>query len=253
MALQKETIVIVGSGNIAQYIIEEFVRSGTYNVAVISRTRRTFLENLLLTLFEVEEYSQDAVQDILKDTSASALISTLQSPDAIWYNTVHECLLAACRESRTCKRFVSSEYMGNLRDFPHVPRGNYYARQPFRLKLAAQTDVMWTLVNQGWLADYFVQTADGSKSYIRPFPAGWPIDLEQRTVRITGTGNELVGWTAARDMAKAVVKLMSLQDWPDHVYVFGELGTWNTAVEKLEAFLGRKLEVNSVLLTCCVE
>lgn len=102
----------------------------------------------------------------------------------------------------------------------------------------------WTLVNQGWLADYWVQPADGSKSYVRPFPNGWPIDLDQTTVRITGTGDEPVGWTAARDMAKAVVKLIPHKDWPDHTYVFGELGTWNTAIEKLEKFLGRRLKAS---------
>ena len=135
--------------------------------------------------------------------------------------------------------------MGNLRDFWYLPRPNYYARQPFRDILAKEKEIKWTLINQGWLADYFVQPADGSKSYIRPFPNGWPIDLDQKTVRITGSGDEPVGWTAARDVAKAVVRLMSYNDWPDHTYVFGELGTWNDAVKKVENSIGRKLEVSN--------
>lgn len=248
MASSKPKVVIVGSGNIAQYIVEEFINDASNDVVVISRTRRAFLERPEVDFYEIKEYSKSAILSILDSTNATAVISTLQSPDPTWYNTVHESILFACRDSKTCKRLVSSEYMGNLRDYWYLPRGNYYVRQPFRLTLARQSDVKWTLVNQGWLGDYFVQPADGSKSYIRPFPNGWPIDLEQKTVRITGTGDEPIGWTAARDMAKAVVKLISREDWPDHTYVFGELSTWNIAIEKLENFLGRKLKVSVI---CC--
>lgn len=133
--------------------------------------------------------------------------------------------------------------MGNLRDFWYLPRGNYYARQPFRTILANQSAVKWSLVNQGLFADYFVQPEDGSMSYIRPFPQGWPIDLVRKTIRIVGHGDAPVGWTAARDMAKAVVKLMHYDDWPDHTYVYGEIGTWNEAIRKLENFSGQKFEV----------
>ncbi|KAH7145567.1 hypothetical protein B0J13DRAFT_443352, partial [Dactylonectria estremocensis] len=51
-----------------------------------------------------------------------------------------------------------------------------------------------------------------------------------------------ITWTAARDMAKAIVKLMAHEDWPQYVWVYGETGTWNEAVAKFEKFLGRTLE-----------
>ncbi|KAM5346156.1 hypothetical protein ACJ41O_009161 [Fusarium nematophilum] len=157
---------------------------------------------------------------------------------------MHEALLNACRESKTCKRFIPSEYLGNLRDGGLFPPSSYSAHGQFRDMLKSETEVKWTLVNQGWLADYFVQPANGSRSYIRPFPQGWPIDLDQKTVRLIGTGDESVTWTAARDMAKVVVKLMSHEEWPDHVYLSGETGTWNDAVATLEKFLGHELKVS---------
>lgn len=247
MTTTRSQIVVVGSGNIAQYVVEEFLADQTYDIHVISRTKREFFDKPEITFHHITEYSKSKLLSILDAVQASAIISTLQSPDPTFYNAVHESILIACRESKTCKRLVSSEYMGNLRDLPNLPRGNYYARQPFRLTLKNQSEVKWTLVCQGWLADYFIQPADGSKSYMRPFPQGWPIDLDRKTVRIIGTGDEPVAWTATRDMAKAVVQLMSHDEWPDHTYVFGELSTWNVAVEKLETFLGRKLEVRLLL------
>ncbi|CAH0017624.1 unnamed protein product [Clonostachys rhizophaga] len=241
----KQTVAIAGSGNIAQYLTEEFLTDGTYHVTIISRTDREFFHKPGVTFHVVKEYSTATIVPILDGYDTTALISTLQGADPEWYTSVHEILLASCVESKKCKRFISSEYQGNLRHQPNLPRGNHRARQAFRAKLAAQKEIQATLVLQGWLADYWVQPADESKSYIRPFPNGWPIDLDQKTVRIPGTGDEPIGWTATRDMAKAVVKLISYDgDWPDHTYVFGELGTWNEAIPKLEKFLGRKLERN---------
>lgn len=127
MSSGKETVVIVGSGNIAQYLVEEFIHDGTYNLVVISRTRRDFFERSEITFAEVKAYSKDALLKLLNSSKATALISTLQGADPTWYTTVHEAILRACRESDTCKRLVSSEYMGNLRDFWYLPRGNYYA------------------------------------------------------------------------------------------------------------------------------
>lgn len=240
----KKTVAIAGSGNIAQYLTEEFLADGTYHVAIISRTDREFFHKEGVTFHVVPEYSTATVVPVLDKYDTTALISTLQGPDPKWYTSVHETLLASCRESKATKRFISSDYMGNLRKLPGLPRGNSRARQAFRDTLANQKEIQWTLILQGWLGDYWVQDADNTRSYVRNFPNGWPINLEQTHIRVPGTGDEPIGWTATRDMAKAVVKLIGFDEWPDHTYVFGEIGTWNEAIPKLEKFLGRKLEVS---------
>jgi hypothetical protein len=45
--------------------------------------------------------------------------------------------------------------------------------------------------------DYF--TPNGG-SYIQPWLPGWPIELERKTVRITGKGDERLGWGCAEDI-----------------------------------------------------
>ncbi|RTE84526.1 hypothetical protein BHE90_000919 [Fusarium euwallaceae] len=242
MAENKQVVVVAGSGNIAQYLAEEFVKDKTHDVIIISRSDPEFFRNLNVPLHKLEGYSKEAVVSILDRVNATVLVSTLHTDDPRAFTSLHETLLEACKGSKSCNRFIPSEFLGNLRDFPTLPRGIQRARQAFRKTLAAQSDVKWTLVNQGWLADYFVQVPDGSKSYVRPFPEGWPIDLQEKTVRVVGTGDEPVGWTAARDVSKAVVKLVSFDDWDDHTYVFGELGTWNQAIDKVERFWGVELK-----------
>ncbi|KAJ4124522.1 hypothetical protein NW754_000220 [Fusarium falciforme] len=213
MAENKQVVVVAGSGNIAQYLAEEFVQDKTHDVIIISRSDPEFFRSLNVPLHKLGEYSKDAVVSILDRVDATVLVSTLHTDDPTAFTSLHETLLAACKESKSCKRFIPSEFLGNLRDFPTLPRGIQRARQAFRKTLAAQSDVKWTLVNQGWLADYFVQIPDGSRSYMRPFPEGWPIDLQEKTVRVVGTGDEPVGWTAARDVSKAVLSKKVERFW----------------------------------------
>ena len=243
MAQEKENVVLAGSGDIAKYLAEEFVRDGKYHVSVISRTDREFFHQPGMSFHKVDEYTTGKIVPVLDSRPTRALISTLQSDKAEFYSSAHEAMLSACYRSKTCKRLIPSDFLGNLRDFGWVPRGNCQIRKAFRALLAQQSAIQWTFVNEGWLADYFVQPPDGSSSYVHPFPAGWPIDLEARQIRIAGTGNEPVGWTAARDMAQAIVQLMRHDEWPAYTFVFGEIGCWNEAVEKVERFYGVKLEV----------
>jgi hypothetical protein len=126
------------------------------------------------------------------------------------YNQIHNAMLSACTASRTCKRFVPSEYGGNITDFAGPLKVFDSIRGEFRKALQAQTSVEWTLVNGGWFMDYFVAR---EKTYIKPWLPGWPIDLEHSTARISGTGEEKIGWTSARDIAKALVKLVGAEKW----------------------------------------
>lgn len=241
-----ETVVIAGAGNLAQYLVEELIDDAKYRVAVISRSSRPSLDALGVDIRIVKEYSRESVLPILDSLPKTrALISTLRSNDPTVYTPLHEALLSACRDSKTCKRFIPSEFLGNTRDYETIPRGIYRARRDFRAILTSQKDVTFSFVNLGWLADYFVQAPGSYKTYIRPFPQGWPIDLEKRTVRVIGTGDEPIGWTATRDMARAVVALIPHDDWPEYAWVYGELGTWNQAIQKVEKFYGIELQVFS--------
>ncbi|KAI8166600.1 hypothetical protein K4K50_008302 [Colletotrichum sp. SAR 10_71] len=232
------TVVIAGAGDLAQYLAEEFKVDNTHDVFLMSRKERKFFTKLGVTTHEIDEYSADSVLAVLEKVNATVLISTLHTDDPALYTSLHKALLLACKASKTCKRFIPSEFLGNLRKFDNIPRGIARARRAFRSELLNESEIKWTLVNLGWLADYFVQRPDGSRSYISPFPQGWPINMEEGTVRVIGTGDEPVCWTAARDVAKAVVKLVSHDEWPDHVYVFGEIGSWNQAIEKVERYYG---------------
>lgn len=126
------------------------------------------------------------------------------------YNTTHEILLAACQKSKSCKRLVPSEFGGDIDKCPQLPRFFAKTRGEFREILKSQTEVEWTAVCCGWFMDYFVPA---NKSYLKEIPGWWPQDIVKWELELRGTGDEAQSFTLARDVAKAIVKLVEIPKW----------------------------------------
>ncbi|KAL9595837.1 MAG: hypothetical protein Q9179_004828 [Wetmoreana sp. 5 TL-2023] len=185
------------------------------------------------------DYSAGSVLEIINATNATTLISFLNVNDER-YITIHNAFLSACKSSRTCKRLMPSEYCGDIEAFPMRPRYYGSTREPFRQILKNEAgDVEYTLLQCGWFMDYFLPK---EKSYMKPVPDEFPINLDEWTVRIRGTGDELQSWTLGREVAKAVVELCAAKEWEPVVYVVGQWGTFNEAVKIMESFYGRPLK-----------
>ena len=106
---------------------------------------------------------------------------------------------------------MPSEYCGNIEAFPLRPRYYGSTREPFRQILREDAgDVEWTLLECGWFMDYFLPK---EKSYMKPVPDEFPIDLDAWTVRIRGTGDEPQSWTLGREVGRAVVELCAAKEW----------------------------------------
>lgn len=214
----------------------------------------------------MSDYSHDSVLSILEDTNATALLSFLNLNDE-GYITIHRAFLSACLASKTCKRLMPSEFSGDVETWPDRPRFYGTTREPFRQILKAEAkDVEWTCVENGWFMDYFLPK---EKSYMRPVPDEFPIDLDAWTARVRGTGEEPQSWTLAREVGKAIVALLgsktawvSLFCFLSHLrplrqptiiksnlhllpetcvqepftYVCGQWGTFNEAIKTMETF-----------------
>ena len=105
---------------------------------------------------------------------------------------------------------MPSEYCGNIEEFPLRPRFYGSTREPFRKILREEAeDVEWTLLECGWFMDYFLPK---EKSYMRPVPDEFPIDLDAWTVRIRGTGDEPQSWTLGREVGRAGGELSAAKE-----------------------------------------
>ncbi|THU92841.1 hypothetical protein K435DRAFT_820410 [Dendrothele bispora CBS 962.96] len=226
---RRQTVAIAGASDLAKYLVEELYKTDKYDIIVLSRgvtpDREWFSSHPNVTL-HLSDYSLQSVLNILDATNPVVLFCFIHSNDPKFYNTAHSAMLQACQQSRICKRFVPSEYGGNLQTHPLLPRFYAPTHVEFRKELEAQNDVEWTLVNIGWFMDYF---APVGKSYMKPLHPVWPVDLDKWEATVLGTGDEPIAWTSARDVAKALEK---------ETYLCGELGTWNRAIKQVEEFYG---------------
>jgi hypothetical protein len=157
----------------------------------------------------VSDYSEDSVLSILNSSNATALISFINCPNNR-YIDIHCAFLNACIKSKECKRFIPSEWVGNVEDYPLLPSFYGTSREPFRKILRESSGIEWTLFNGGWLMDYFLPK---EKTYMPPIPDEFPVDPNNWRACIRGTGNETQAWTCAREIGKAVVELLAAPQW----------------------------------------
>ncbi|KAF2810823.1 uncharacterized protein BDZ99DRAFT_462134 [Mytilinidion resinicola] len=144
------------------------------------------------------------------------------------------------QEEPKVQRFIPSEYIGNVDDYPEQPEFYFANHQPIRDALAAQKDIEWTLFNLGWLADYVVPEKN---RYIRNIDDAHPVNFNDKTMIIPGAGDEPITFTTARDGARAIAHLFNAPAWEPVTYVSGEATTWNQ-VKDLLAKHGHQLRLS---------
>lgn len=227
-------IAIAGTGDLSKYLVEE-LRKSSYDVVVLSRGERDWFRRPDISL-RITDYSVDSLVEHLSD--CHGIVSATQ--DGAMTNVgLHLAILEACKRTRTCKRFIPSEYIGNVEDFPDQPAFYAANHQPVREALREQSDVEWTLVNPGWLANYLVPS---KYRYLRDIGDCHPVDFVKQTMIIPGTGDEPITCTAARDMCKAIAMLYGLREWPSITYLSGQATSWNEVKNILQEH-GHKLNV----------
>lgn len=159
------------------------------------------------------DYSAESLASLLSDVDV--LISTFQSVDKVFVD-VHLAMIEGCLKSGRCHRFIPSEFAGDIERFPDQPGYYVSTRLPVREKLFAlqkdgsQPKLEFALVNGGWFADYFAPT---TIKYLKPGGEFWPLDLEKKTARVPGTGEEKVTFTAVEDFAAALARLPEAEEW----------------------------------------
>ncbi|OAQ64930.1 NADH(P)-binding domain-containing protein [Pochonia chlamydosporia 170] len=213
-------VAVAGSGAMARYICDEFPKYG-HEVVILSRTSKEEFENRGQISQVVTDYSVPSLTNAILE--CDVLISMILSYTKEFVD-VHLNLIKACQASPRCKRFIPSEYGGDLETYPDLPHFYYLTRDPIRQVLREQKEIEWTLVSVGWLADYIVPKKN---RYLTDAGEAFPIDITSKKVIIPGTGNDPVDLTAARDLARALALLVSHPSWEPYTYISGEKTTWN--------------------------
>ncbi|KAH7130942.1 hypothetical protein EDB81DRAFT_905644 [Dactylonectria macrodidyma] len=211
--------IIAGSGDFSRYICEEFTKAG-HEVVILTRKLKPQFE-----LPGVEQFVTDYTEASLRTPidNGDVLISTI-SDNTKGYIDVHRTLIEVCKQSARCRRFIPSEFGGNIFLYPDQPGFYYRTRQPIRKMLEEQKGLEWTLVCVGWLIDYIVPAKN---RYLKDLGDSFPINMANSSMVIPGTGDEPINATWARDAAKGLASLIDKPSWVRFTFMSGEQTTWN--------------------------
>ncbi|KAH8423698.1 uncharacterized protein LDX57_001455 [Aspergillus melleus] len=241
MSTEKQSHVIAiagGAGNLGRYLIEELLKDDRFSVVVLTRQDHpsTPISSPNLTYHQTD-YTLPSLTTILTTTRATTLISTLNPPEHL-YLPLHNSLLSACLASPLCKRLIPSDWAGNVESHPSSPRAYGRTRAPFREILAQTSGITYTSFNLGWFMDYFLPP---EFSYMGFLEDEFPVDPRPEVWRyvVRGSGEEEQCWTCARDVARAVVRLLGVEGWEPATYITGQRGTFNEMAKLLERFYDR--------------
>jgi swainsonine biosynthesis oxidoreductase SwnR len=219
-------VAIAGSGDVARYFCDEFPKHG-HELVILTRSHKPHLKGTGIEQ-RVTDYSVESLTPRISD--CKALISTILDYTQA-YVDIHLALIEACKRSPNCKRFVPSEFGGNLEDYPDLPSFYYRTREPIRKVLRDQNELEWTLVSVGWFIDYVVPAKN---RYLKDIGEAVPIDLTGGKIVIPGTGKEPIDITWARDAAKGMVALLSAPTWEAYTYMSGQKTCWNNVAETVK-------------------
>lgn len=214
-----KTVAIAGSGPVARYLIEEFIKQKIRPV-VLTRKEKDFLAKYDISA-RVTDYTIDDLVEKLVD--CDGVVSTISAPSEEEAISIHLNFLEACKRSPKCKHFMPNIWSSNIEDFPSQPMGTWGKRGPVIDALKQQTDVKWTLLLIGWFMDYVVPK---EQRYLGEVGGMFPMDWPSKTFTIWGTGRYPVNFVSARDAAKGVAALFHHEDWDPYTYLQGTQCSW---------------------------
>ncbi|KAE8353386.1 hypothetical protein BDV28DRAFT_133229 [Aspergillus coremiiformis] len=238
-------VIIAGNGDMARYICEEFTSAG-HELVILTRSHKPDREWPGVTQF-ITDYTLPSLATALQD--GEVLISTIGDMTQS-YVEVSRNLIQACQQSPTCKRFIPSEFVGDIETYPDQPGFYIRSREPIRKLLREQTDLEWTLVSVGWLCDYMVPVKN---RYVKDVDPLCPLSLANGTMVIPGTGNEPVDFVWMRDIVKALAKLVIAPVWEPYTLISAERSNWNTVARVIRDKYRPDLKIQHISLGQIVE
>ncbi|EXJ53488.1 uncharacterized protein A1O5_13264 [Cladophialophora psammophila CBS 110553] len=209
-------VALAGGGRLAHYLVEELPTFG--------------IEPVILTRSKKPWFESHGIEQRLTDYSVQSLTKSLSDCDAVVsvildytmaFTEARLNLIKAAQESPKCRRFIPSEYGGDLEEQPDQPLFYNANHEPVRKVLMEQNTLEWTIVSAGWFLDYLFP--EDYRHYKGDIGEAFPLNIATKTVVIPGTGRELLDFVSARDASKGIGALLKAPQgsWEPYTYLSG--------------------------------
>ncbi|GKZ18940.1 hypothetical protein AbraIFM66951_001900 [Aspergillus brasiliensis] len=254
------TVAIAGgTKGLGLTIAEALVVQGKHDVVIFGRKRTTDLDEKLPARLVIVDY--DNIQNLteaLESNNVSDVICTVNSNGS---SLSERNLIRAAENSSTTTRYIPSIFAGFTYPIKLVAKySKVYIWQEilnvltlissFRypafakckaevLEELAKTSLMYTAVYNGMFMDFY-----GSpllKSNVDPFPMF--VDISNNMAAQPGSGAQAIVLTRVLDVARFVVRLLDLPNWPKESYIIGDRVTLHDFVNMAEEVRDTKFHI----------
>ncbi|EHA17804.1 hypothetical protein ASPNIDRAFT_136118, partial [Aspergillus niger ATCC 1015] len=226
-----------GTKGLGLTIAEALVVHGKHNVVIFGRKASGtpgLDEKLPARLVVVDYENIQNLTEALESNKVSDVICTVNTHGS---SLSERNLIHAAENSSTTKRFIPSIFAGFAYPvkYPEVAKSKTEV-----LEELAKTSLMHTAIYNGMFMDFY-----GSpllKSNVGPFPMF--VDIASKMAAKPGSGDEAIVLTRVLDIARFVVRILDLAEWPKESYIIGDRVTFHEFVNMAEESLsGTKFQV----------
>lgn len=221
-------VAIAGSGPVAKYLIEE-LQLANHDIVILTRNFKANQNHPQ----RQTDYTIASLVTALADRDALiSTVSVYDNPAA--QIQAHLDMLEACRQSKTCKTYIPSEWTLDAENYPEQPIYFAEANKMVHQALKSQNEVKWTIICNSWFTEYVLAS---NQRCLRDVDSIWPMDYASKTFTIYGPGTQLATFTSVRDVARAVAILLDTDvPWDNYIHLAGETLTWNELFAKVKKF-----------------
>ncbi|OJJ88705.1 uncharacterized protein ASPGLDRAFT_1499984 [Aspergillus glaucus CBS 516.65] len=226
-----------GTGGVGRTIFEVLSGSSEHKTFVLSRKVNVQLANGYH--FLTVDYSDiDQLVSILEANDINTIICAFGVNDSS-LSSSQLSLVDAATKSKSTKRFIPSGFAISYpkESIQILPQLKDYFKA---IDILRQSGLQWTIFVNGIFLDYFGPSE--MVSYLKPNV--FVVDLSNNVAEIPGDGNTPVTFTYTLDLAKYVLAILSLDEWPEESRVIGDEMTWNELVALAEEVKGSKFKVH---------
>ncbi|TPR01829.1 hypothetical protein CAN33_0041260 [Aspergillus niger] len=225
-----------GTKGLGLTIAEALVVHGKHNVVIFGRKASGtpgLDEKLPARLVVVDYENIQNLTEALESNKVSDVICTVNTHGS---SLSERNLIHAAENSSTTKRFIPSIFAGFAYPvkYPEVAKSKTEV-----LEELAKTSLMHTAIYNGMFMDFY-----GSpllKSNVGPFPMF--VDIASKMAAKPGSGDEAIVLTRVLDIARFVVRILDLAEWPKESYIIGDRVTFHEFVNMAEEVRGTKFQV----------
>ncbi|GCB22405.1 hypothetical protein AAWM_05290 [Aspergillus awamori] len=214
-----------GTKGLGLTIAEALVVHGKHNVVIFGRNRTPGLDEKLPARLVVVDYEN--IQNLTEALESNKVSDVICTVNAHGSSLSERNLIHAAENSSTTKRFIPSIFAGFAYPvkYPEVAKSKTEV-----LEELAKTSLMHTAIYNGMFMDFY-----GSpllKSNVGPFPMF--VDIASKMAAKPGSGDEAIVLTRVLDIARFVVRILDLAEWPKESYIIGDRVTFHDFVNMAE-------------------